>query len=168
MKLRRLLALLFAIAASVWAGACASAGGMPVPRPFPGASAPPGPRRAPTGSAIVDQALRFLGAPYREGGDSPAGFDCSGFTRYVFALGQIALPRLTHEQARAGQALSLKKRKPGDLVFFTTIAPGASHVGIVVDRDRFVHAPTSSGVVRIESLSAPYWRSRLVGLRRVP
>lgn len=167
MKLRRHLALPFVIAASVWAGACASTGGVPVPRPFPGASAPPGPRHA-SGSAIVDQALRFLGAPYREGGDSPAGFDCSGFTRYVFGLGQIVLPRLTHDQARAGQALSIEKRKPGDLVFFTTIAPGASHVGIVVDQDRFVHAPTSSGVVRIESLSAPYWKSRLVGLRRVP
>ncbi|MGE0447237.1 MAG: C40 family peptidase, partial [Vicinamibacterales bacterium] len=106
--------------------------------------------------------------PYRDGGETPAGYDCSGFTRYVFGLAQVPQPRLAQEQARVGAALPLRERRPGDLVFFTTIAPGASHVGIVLDGDRFVHAPTSSGVVRIESLATPYWKARVVGLRRVP
>ena len=119
-------------------------------------------------SAVVAHATRLLGAPYRDGGETPAGFDCSGFTKYVFALAHVALPRQAQEQARSGRATALGKRKAGDLIFFTTIAPGASHVGILVDRERFVHAPTSSGVVRIESISAPYWKSRFVGLRRMP
>jgi cell wall-associated NlpC family hydrolase len=60
-----------------------------------------------------------------------------------------------------------KKSQPGDLIFFSTVAKGASHVGLVLDKDRFVHAPSSSGVVRIESFRVPYWRQRVVGVKRV-
>lgn len=154
------------LALLAWSG-CATSNGVPVPRPFPGAPLPSAAGAAATRSSIVDHALRFLGAPYRDGGETPAGFDCSGFTRYVFGLAQVVLPRLAQDQARVGSALTVDESRPGDLIFFTTIAPGASHVGIVLDGGRFVHAPTSSGVVRIESFSAPYWKTRFVGVRRV-
>lgn len=156
-----------ALALAVVSG-CATSNAVPVPRPFPGAATATGSRAGATRTRIVDHALRLLGAPYRDGGETPAGFDCSGFTRYVFGLAQVVLPRLAQEQARVGAALSTRESRPGDLIFFTTIAPGASHVGIVLDGDRFVHAPTSEGVVRIESFTTPYWKARVVGVRRVP
>ena len=117
--------------------------------------------------ALVRTALRLAGAPYRDGGADPAGFDCSGFTQYVFARHQVALPREVRDQFALGEPVPPGAIEPGDLLFFTTVAPGASHVGIAVDADRFVHAPSSRGVVRIERLSAPYWASRFVGARRV-
>ena len=86
-------------------------------------------------------ALSFRGAPYRNGGTTPEGFDCSGFVQYVFGLHGVAMPRETREQFRIGRTVDRDDLVPGDLVFFTTVAPGASHVGIVIDRDQFVHAP---------------------------
>jgi cell wall-associated NlpC family hydrolase len=168
MKLPRFHALLVSTFALLAAAGCATSNAVPVPRPFPGASVPRASDRPILRSSVVEHALRLLGTPYRDGGDTPSGFDCSGFTRYVFGLAQVALPRLTQEQARVGEALRVKESRPGDLIFFTTVAPGASHVGIVIDGDRFVHAPTSSGVVRIESFATPYWKRRVVGVRRVP
>jgi cell wall-associated NlpC family hydrolase len=161
-------ALSVVVSALLVLAGCATSNTVPVPRPFPGAPIPSASRSTATRSSIVDHALRLLGAPYRDGGETPTGFDCSGFTRYVFGLAQVALPRLAQEQARMGSALPVGKSRPGDLIFFSTIAPGASHVGIVLDGGRFVHAPTSSGVVRIESFGAPYWKTRFVGVRRVP
>ncbi len=142
-----------------------------VPSPFPGAI-PPVATTAPVGArsrpnAIVENALRLLGTPYRDGGSDPSGFDCSGFTQYVFGLARLTLPREVREQFQAGRKLTLPRSAPGDLIFFSTIAPGASHVGVVLDDHRFVHAPSTSGAVRIESYRAPYWRRRIVGVRRV-
>ncbi|MGE0392903.1 MAG: C40 family peptidase [Vicinamibacterales bacterium] len=168
MKLTRCNTLSVAVLALLAVGGCATSNAVPVPRPFPGAPIPGASRAGATRTSIIDHAMRLLGAPYRDGGETPAGFDCSGFTRYVFGLAQVTLPRLTQEQARVGAALSVRDSRPGDLIFFTTIAPGASHVGIVLDGNRFVHAPTSSGVVRIESFATPYWKARVVGVRRVP
>ncbi len=179
MKLGRPLgSLSCSLALAVAVTGCASSGA--VPRPFPGAprppSATPAPPDAPAASsatapapaAIVRDALGLLGTPYRDGGDTPAGFDCSGFTRYVFGLSSIPLPRAVHDQFRVGTSLALTHSQPGDLIFFTTVAPGASHVGVVLDEDRFIHAPSTSGVVRIESFTQPYWRRRVVGVRRIP
>jgi cell wall-associated NlpC family hydrolase len=86
---------------------------------------------------------------------------------YVFAQQGLAVPRTVSEQYDAGREISPDALEPGDLVFFTTIARGASHVGIAISADEFVHAPSSKGVVRVEHLSAPYWSSRFVGIRRV-
>ena len=126
---------------------------------------------APT-SALVAQALNFLGVPYRRGGDSASGgFDCSGFTRHVFeqTLG-LALPRRAHEQAtRAGlAAVRRDELRPGDLVFFNTLRRAFSHVGIYVGEGRFVHAPAAGGAVRVESLRLAYWSRRFNGARRAP
>ncbi len=111
--------------------------------------------------------MQFRGVPYLDGGSDPAGFDCSGFTQYVFGLAGAALPREVRDQLRAGWPVDPGAQQPGDLVFFATTGPSASHVGIMIDGDGFVHAPSSRGVVRVERLSLPYWSSRLVGIRRV-
>lgn len=158
--------------------ACASGGGV---RPAPVPSGAPDPRGAGrAGSAsrdrddtalgyrIVADALALRGVAYRNGGNDPAaGFDCSGFVRYVLARHGIAAPRQTAAQFSAGTAVSRDEVRPGDLVFFSTVAPGASHVGIAIDADEFVHAPSSRGVVRVERLALPYWQRRFVGVRRL-
>lgn len=126
--------------------------------PSPGASA---------GSAIVRTAESLLGAPYREGGALPDGFDCSGLVSYVFARHGIAVPRDVRRQATTGLSVSLTDIRPGDLVFFTTTASGPTHVGIAIGDGRFIHAPKTGGVVRVESLAAAYWAARLLGARRL-
>ena len=155
--------------------ACASTGA--VPRPFPspgGAPTPISPGRtrvAPAGSvdgySISTTALALRGAPYRNGGVDPAGFDCSGFVKYVFEQHGVPMPRDTRKQFAVGKTVDPTDLEPGDLVFFTTVAPGASHVGIAVGGDQFVHAPSTSGVVRVENLSAVYWSTRFIGAKRV-
>jgi hypothetical protein len=159
------------------ASACASSNGA-VPRPFPlpgdRATAPPVPSPERPGAvgvldgyALVGTALSLRGAPYRNGGSDPNGFDCSGFTQYVFAQYGVALPREVREQYRQGKSIESRDLAPGDLVFFSTTDPGVSHVAIVVGGDQFVHAPSSSGVVRVERLSSSYWSPRYVGARRI-
>jgi cell wall-associated NlpC family hydrolase len=103
------------------------------------------------------------------GGESPArGFDCSGFVQYVFGQQHVDLPRTVGDQYRSGTSVPLARVRAGDLVFFSTVAPGASHVGLAVGADgEFIHAPSENGVVRVERLDSPYWRSRFVGARRV-
>jgi cell wall-associated NlpC family hydrolase len=161
---------------AAWTGACASSGAVPRPFPLPG---PPDRRDSPPpvsgtpghtvadGYSISSTALSLRGAPYRNGGADPAGFDCSGFVKYVFEQHGVGLPRDTRHQFEVGADIDPAQLAPGDLVFFTTVAPGASHVGIAVGGDQFVHAPSSNGVVRVESLSSQYWSSRFVGARRV-
>ena len=116
---------------------------------------------------MVVTALEFQGTPYKNGGSDPSGFDCSGLVAYVFASYGVTVPRTSAEQFAAGLPVEAASLEPGDLVFFTTVAPGPSHVGIFVTGRDFVHAPSSSGVVRVESLAAPYWASRFVGARRL-
>lgn len=117
---------------------------------------------------LVKTALSLTGVPYRDGGSDPSGFDCSGFVEYVFAAHGVPMPRTVAGQFRLGQHIAADALAAGDLVFFSTIAPGASHVGIAISADRFVHAPSTSGVVRVERLSSGYWASRFVGARRIP
>ena len=178
----RALVLLLAVAS----GACAARGG--VPRPFPGAPLPPGTADPPTGRVeaspeeppaasgpasagtfgdLVRTALEFIGVPYRNGGSDPSGFDCSGFVQWVFGQHGLALPREVRDQYQAGRTIDLDEVREGDLLFFETVARGASHVGIALGHGRFVHAPSSRGVVRVEPYTASYWARRLVGARRV-
>ncbi len=117
--------------------------------------------------AIVGTALAQRGAPYRNGGADPMGFDCSGFTQYVFAQHGVALPRAVRDQFKEGKPVETADIAAGDLLFFTTTEPGASHVAIAIGSDQFVHAPSSAGVVRVERLSVNYWATRFVGARRV-
>ena len=96
------------------------------------------------------------------------GSIASGFVWYVFNRRGIGLPRTVAEQFRAGRSVREKDLQPGDLVFFETSGGPASHVGLLVSGDEFVHAPSSRGEVRVEHLAAPYWASRFVGARRLP
>jgi peptidoglycan endopeptidase LytE len=176
--------LIFAICGCLAIGGCASSGAVPRPFPVPGGApspttganepASPGsaPRsRAPGGAAsgysISSTALSLRGTPYRNGGTDPSGFDCSGFVKYVFEQHGVEMPRDVRTQYERGNDVEASDLAPGDLVFFTTVAPGASHVGILVGGDQFVHAPSSTGVVRVEHLSAQYWSNRFIGARRV-
>jgi cell wall-associated NlpC family hydrolase len=115
----------------------------------------------------VASALELRGVPYRNGGSDPEGFDCSGFVWYVFARQGVAIPRTVAAQFAVGTPVSADHLRPGDLVFFDTGVWPASHVGVVVSDDTFVHAPSSRGVVRTEHLSAAYWSRRFVGARRL-
>jgi cell wall-associated NlpC family hydrolase len=160
------------VLAALAAGACASSGA--IPQPFPAPGGPPQPRQPPVpvttsaqdGYAVSGTALSFRGVPYRNGGSDPSGFDCSGFVWYVFGQHGYHLPRTVAEQYRAGSAVEDEVRA-GDLVFFDTKGAGASHVGISIGGDEFVHAPTASGEVRIERLGSNYWAGRYVGARRI-
>lgn len=156
--------------------ACAS-GGVVRPAPVPtgptGGGPPPAPGEGRSddgalGHRIVADALALRGVAYRNGGADPTtGFDCSGFVRYVLARHGIAAPRQTAAQFAAGTPVAPGDLRPGDLIFFSTVAPGASHVGIAIDDDEFVHAPSSRGVVRVERLALPYWQRRFLGVRRL-
>ncbi|WP_374592395.1 C40 family peptidase [Aquabacterium sp.] len=122
-------------------------------------------------SDLVLSAMNFLGVPYRRGGQSAeSGFDCSGFTRYIFenSVG-LVLPRRAEEQARAPGLLVIPRDelKPGDLVFFNTLRHTFSHVGIYVGDDKFIHSPRAGGEVRIEDMRLAYWTQRFNGARRV-
>jgi len=166
-----LLLLLMALATG-----CASGGAVPAPFPTPSPRPPrldlpssPEATLSPVDRpAVVGTALSLRGAPYRNGGSDPSGFDCSGFVAYVFAQQGLYMPRTVSEQYARGQPVGPDAVAPGDLVFFSTVAPCVSHVGIAISPYQFVHAPSSSGVVRVESLAASYWSSRLVGTRRIP
>ena len=111
--------------------------------------------------------MMLRGIPYRNGGSDPSGFDCSGFVQWVFAQNGIRLPREVREQYGAGQTIDPRDVKPGDLLFFETVSRGASHVGVAIGGDQFVHAPSSTGVVRIERIGSSYWAPRYLGARRL-
>ena len=154
---------------------CAAKGTVATPRPFPGATVPP--RSLPDDvraadpitiqPAVVSLALSLRGIPYRNGGSDLTGFDCSGFVQWVFAQQGLALPRDVKQQYRVGRDIDTDDVKAGDLVFFETVSPGASHVGIALGGGEFVHAPSSRGVVRVERYTSGYWADRWVGARRV-
>ncbi|WAH36779.1 C40 family peptidase [Alicyclobacillus dauci] len=115
-----------------------------------------------TGQQIVDYAEKFIGTPYRMGGESASGFDCSGFSQTVFAHFNISLPRTAAGQAQVGQTISKSDLQPGDLVFFNTDGTGISHVGIYVGDGKFISATSSKGV-QVNDISDPYyWGPRFV------
>ena len=116
---------------------------------------------------LTSTALSLRGTPYRNGGSDPTGFDCSGFTQYVFWQHGVPLPRSVTDQFVTGRPIKQDEIVAGDLLFFSTVAPGASHVGIALGPDQFVHAPSSTGVVRVERLGVAHWSRRYVGARRV-
>ena len=121
-----------------------------------------GPAPPPTHSSVVSIAEQYLGVPYRWGGASPSGFDCSGLVMYVFAQVGVSLPHSSYSQYGMGSPVSRDQLQPGDLVFFD----GLGHVGIYVGGGQFIHAPHTGDVVRISSLSG-WYSSSYVGARRI-
>ena len=119
------------------------------------------------GAQIVQMAQQYMGTPYVWGGSRPGGFDCSGFIYYIYGQFGISLPRMSDGQFEMGRAISGDNLLPGDLVFFTTYEPGASHVGIYLGGGRFIHASSAAGEVTITPLGKSYYQERYLGARRV-
>jgi peptidoglycan DL-endopeptidase CwlO len=115
---------------------------------------------------LIQTSFQYVGVPYWFGGSSPRGFDCSGFTRYVFANNGIDLPRMADGQFGVGRPVSVERLQPGDLVFFETYEPGPSHVGIYIGNSQFISATSSRGVA-VADLFGQYWGERYIGARRV-
>ena len=115
---------------------------------------------------ILKTAAQYKGVPYVFGGTTPRGFDCSGYVQYVFARHGIRLTRTADTQALEGKFVSKKNLKPGDLVFFTTYEPGASHVGIYVGNNLFWNATSSRGIM-LSNLTDSYWGPRYYTARRI-
>ena len=118
------------------------------------------------GKEIVAMAKSFIGVPYVFGGTTPSGFDCSGFLQYVFKQYGISIPRLADEQYLLGKSVKTSQLSPGDLVFFSTYLPGASHCGIYVGDGKFLHTSSSKGV-RIDSLDNEYWKPKFLGGKKI-
>jgi cell wall-associated NlpC family hydrolase len=111
---------------------------------------------------VVGFARRFLGVPYVWGGTSPSGFDCSGFTRYVYAHFGVSLPHYTYSQFDRGRRVARAALRPGDLVFFD----GVGHVGLYIGHNLFIHAPHTGTRVSVASLSG-WYSGTFAGARRL-
>ena len=113
-----------------------------------------------TRAQVVAAATRLLGVPYRYGGTSPSGMDCSGLVQYAYHQAGIRLPRTTKDQFQAG--FPLTRVRPGDLLFFKIRPNRVSHVGIYVGDGKMIHASSGSRKVRTARLDNPYWSQRFV------
>jgi cell wall-associated NlpC family hydrolase len=111
---------------------------------------------------IVDSARRMLGAPYRWGGSSPQGFDCSGLVWFAYREAGLSVPRTSEDQYRAARPVGIAAARPGDLVFFGE-GSRVDHVGIYLGDRRFIHAPESGQVVKVSSIENGYYRARFAG-----
>ena len=117
--------------------------------------------------AVVRRALGYLGTRYRYGASGARGFDCSGFTSYIYRQHGITLPHNSAAQYRVGKPVSRSELRPGDLVFFRTRGNRISHVGIYIGNGKFVHASSARGRVRVDTLTSGYYHQRYVGARRI-
>ena len=116
--------------------------------------------------SVLNYAAQFLGVPYVYGGSTPSGFDCSGFTSYVFKNTVGSIPRVAQAQYDATTRVSRDDLLPGDLVFFGSSTSSISHVGIYVGSNQFIHAPSTGDVVKYSSLTGSY-ATRYQGAGRV-
>ena len=114
-------------------------------------------------TGVVGIAMQYLGTPYVWGGASPGGFDCSGFVQFVYSQVGVSLPHHAADQFNYGTPVSEDELEPGDLVFFD----GLGHVGIYIGGGEFIHAPHTGDVVKISSLSDPWYSATYVGARRL-
>jgi cell wall-associated NlpC family hydrolase len=135
------------------------------------AAAPDAPEARKADESIKDRLLRvargMLSVPYRFGGTTLWGLDCSGFVQKTFAFLDLDLPRSAREQFREGAKVAKEDLSPGDLVFFRTYAKYPSHVGIYLGDNRFVHASSRERKVTVESLDTPYYVKRYIGAKRL-
>lgn len=121
-----------------------------------------------TGDAIVREAMQYVGTRYVWGGRSSAGLDCSGLIYIVFSTFAPDLGRVSsYDYFQMGVPVQQAELRPGDLVFFTTYAPGASHVGIYAGERKFIHAASSTQSVQISNLDESYYVTRYIGARRI-
>jgi cell wall-associated NlpC family hydrolase len=119
------------------------------------------------GSIAARTAERFVGIPYKWGGDNVVdGMDCSGFVRAVYNLCGLSIPRTSRDQYKAGGAVARENLQDGDLVFFGSSETSINHVGIYVGGGRFVHAPRRGEDIRVTSVDESYFEKRFIGARR--
>lgn len=114
----------------------------------------------------IAEGKKVLGTPYKWGGTTPAGFDCSGFIGYTFKKAGKTLPRTTAEIYKQGKAVSKSNLQEGDFVYFQTYKKGPSHMGIYIGNNEFIHSSSSKGV-SITSLDNSYWKKRYIGAKRL-
>lgn len=119
-----------------------------------------------TGFLAAQHATKLVGAPYRYGGNTPGGFDCSGLVQYSYARAGVAVPRTTRLQRRRSRRIDREQIRAGDLLFFDQAGKPSSHVALYIGSNRFVHAPSTGKRVHISTLTHPYWRRHLVEARR--
>lgn len=124
------------------------------------------PLKSCVGETIVSTAMQYQGVPYKWGGTSPKGFDCSGFVQYIYLQNGKSLPRTADKQFEMGKPVGVKDLQPGDVVFFTTYEKGPSHCGIYYGQGKFVHASSSHGVT-VSLLTDSYWKTKYLGARRL-
>lgn len=121
-------------------------------------------------SSVLKEAHKFLGTPYKYGGTTKSGLDCSGLVINAFDVAGIKMPRISRDQANEGKEIRLRDVREGDLVFFKTSGSRISHVGIVENVKNgeifFIHSSTSKGVI-VSSLEETYWNKRFVKATRV-
>lgn len=119
------------------------------------------------GARAADVAAQLIGKPYRYGGNTPAGFDCSGLVQYSYRRAGIEVPRSTGEQLKEARSIARDELRKGDLLFFDQEGKRSSHVAIYLGNDTFIHAPSSGKRVRRDRLGDPYWRKHFFGARRI-
>jgi len=130
-----------------------------------GTTAPsPAPESSFNADALIAEAKKYIGVPYVWGGSTPSGFDCSGYLNYVYAQVGVSIPRTVATIWNAATPVSSPQK--GDIVFFTTYAPGASHAGIYLGDNKFIHAGSSTGVT-ISDMNNSYWKPRYIGAKSV-
>ena len=118
------------------------------------------------GSKILRTAATQYGAPYKYGKSSPSeGFDCSGLIYWAYSKHGIKVPRNTSGQYKAGKKVTAASTRQGDIVVFRV--GKTLHTGLVADKGRFLHAPSSGGYVRMEYLTNSYWKPKIIGYRRI-
>lgn len=152
--------MLMAMLAVTLAG-CASEPSYP-----PRSSASSSPRAAVPQHPGASIAATLVGTPYRYGGSTPRGFDCSGLVYYAYRKAGIRVPRTTRAQLNRAQRVPLAQLQPGDLLFFRLDRSGVSHVGIYTGNGHFIHAPSSGKRVSYAAMHDPYWQQRLIAAGR--
>ncbi len=120
-----------------------------------------------TGWQIVKAARQLVGTPYRYGGTTPQGFDCSGLVQFAHRQVGISIPRTTQTQLQRAYRVPLSDVQPGDVVFFRLSRRKISHVGIYAGNQQFIHAPSRGKRVSYASLEEPYWKQRIIGAGRL-
>jgi peptidoglycan endopeptidase LytE len=116
-------------------------------------------------TSVIKEAKKYIGTPYRFGGVSPSGFDCSGFVYYTHKKAGKILPRNTSGLFSSGRFVSKSNLRAGDLIFFTTYKRGASHVAIYMGNNQFIHSANAG--VKIDSFKNTYWAPKFIGAKRM-
>lgn len=162
---------LFGLASLVFLSACSSHAPITEPTPAPRTTASSSAFLNPAADDVLFRAIGLVGTPYVWGGNTPtSGFDCSGLIGFVYDdVAGIRLPRTTAQMIKMqGQNIPRNQLRSGDIVFFSTAGHGrVSHAGIYVGEGRFVHAPSSGGTVRLDSVNSKYWNKAYLQAKRV-